>query len=225
MRSRSPREVLYSGPWRFLAGAVCLDFVNTVGGRELRSNSTGAWRIIAESLVDYVSLIRWARSAGLVDAGDARRLHRACAADPDMAKTVVKRAIRLREALFRLAISAIERRSPLAPDTALFNRELLAARRHLRVVADGGRFVERWCPQRPEDLNKTLWPVVLSAAKLLVSEQMRRLKRCPGRRCAWLFLDATKNARRRWCSMTMCGNREKIRRYRRSATIGPGKLS
>jgi predicted RNA-binding Zn ribbon-like protein len=39
---------------------------------------------------------------------------------------------------------------------------------------------------------------------------LARLKRCPGRDCGWLFLDAS--GRRRWCSMDSCGSREKMRR-------------
>ncbi|WP_344746998.1 CGNR zinc finger domain-containing protein [Streptosporangium vulgare] len=34
---------------------------------------------------------------------------------------------------------------------------------------------------------------------------------CPS--CYWLFLDTSKNGRRRWCSMTTCGSRDKARRY------------
>jgi hypothetical protein len=47
----------------------------------------------------------------------------------------------------------------------------------------------------------------------------RRLRRCPGRDCGWLFLDTS--GRRRWCSMGACGSREKMRRMyarRRSGT-------
>jgi predicted RNA-binding Zn ribbon-like protein len=39
---------------------------------------------------------------------------------------------------------------------------------------------------------------------------LARVRRCPGRDCGWLFLDAS--GRRRWCSMTTCGSREKMRR-------------
>ena len=31
--------------------------------------------------------------------------------------------------------------------------------------------------------------------------------------CGWVFLDETKNRRRRWCSMKDCGNRAKARRH------------
>lgn len=39
-----------------------------------------------------------------------------------------------------------------------------------------------------------------------------RVRRCP--RCGWLFVDASRGGKRRWCSMQVCGNREKVSRHR-----------
>ena len=36
-------------------------------------------------------------------------------------------------------------------------------------------------------------------------------------RCGWLFLDSSRGGRRRWCSMSTCGNREKASRHRHAA--------
>ncbi|HWO82728.1 MAG TPA: CGNR zinc finger domain-containing protein [Solirubrobacterales bacterium] len=41
-----------------------------------------------------------------------------------------------------------------------------------------------------------------------------RLKACTDEACQWAFYDATRNHSRTWCSMDVCGNREKTRRYR-----------
>src|SRR5215211_7183735 len=38
-----------------------------------------------------------------------------------------------------------------------------------------------------------------------------RLKLCVG--CYWLFLDASRNRSRRWCTLEVCGTHEKARRY------------
>jgi predicted RNA-binding Zn ribbon-like protein len=42
-----------------------------------------------------------------------------------------------------------------------------------------------------------------------------RLRACP--RCGWLFLDTSRGGKRRWCNMRVCGNREKVSRYREHA--------
>jgi predicted RNA-binding Zn ribbon-like protein len=41
-----------------------------------------------------------------------------------------------------------------------------------------------------------------------------RLKACRARDCEWAFIDNAKNRSRAWCSMRVCGNREKVRSYR-----------
>ncbi|WP_443691321.1 CGNR zinc finger domain-containing protein [Pseudomonas sp.] len=38
-----------------------------------------------------------------------------------------------------------------------------------------------------------------------------KIKQCEG--CTWLFIDTSKNHRRRWCSMATCGNRAKAQRH------------
>ncbi|MEL6311405.1 MAG: CGNR zinc finger domain-containing protein [Pseudomonadota bacterium] len=56
--------------------------------------------------------------------------------------------------------------------------------------------------------------VAISAAALLADpREMARLKTCPGVDCGWMFVDETKNGRRRWCSMETCGNRAKAARH------------
>jgi predicted RNA-binding Zn ribbon-like protein len=42
-----------------------------------------------------------------------------------------------------------------------------------------------------------------------------RLKACPDQDCEWAFYDGSRNRSRTWCSMEVCGNRDKTRRYRR----------
>jgi predicted RNA-binding Zn ribbon-like protein len=46
-----------------------------------------------------------------------------------------------------------------------------------------------------------------------------RLKACPRDVCGWVFYDRSRNSSSRWCSMSVCGNRTKIRRYRGKAAL------
>ena len=50
-----------------------------------------------------------------------------------------------------------------------------------------------------------------AASELLVSPAHARVRRCPGTGCGWLFVD--RSGRRRWCTMSTCGNRSKARRF------------
>ncbi len=48
-----------------------------------------------------------------------------------------------------------------------------------------------------------------SAADLLCYENLDNLRKCENEDCVLLFLDTSKNHKRRWCSMAHCGNRAK----------------
>lgn len=56
--------------------------------------------------------------------------------------------------------------------------------------------------------------ITASAISILADpRELERVKLCPGHDCGWLFLDETKNARRKWCLMEVCGNRAKSSRH------------
>ncbi|MFD0275059.1 CGNR zinc finger domain-containing protein [Kitasatospora sp. NPDC127111] len=48
---------------------------------------------------------------------------------------------------------------------------------------------------------------------LVATGDAARLKRCAEHTCGWAFWDMSKNRSRRWCSMRVCGNRNKSRSY------------
>ncbi|CAO5238713.1 CGNR zinc finger domain-containing protein [Frankia sp. AgKG'84/4] len=47
-----------------------------------------------------------------------------------------------------------------------------------------------------------------------------RLKACRGEDCRWVYVDASRNASRRWCDMAACGNRAKSASFRRRHRTG-----
>jgi predicted RNA-binding Zn ribbon-like protein len=58
------------------------------------------------------------------------------------------------------------------------------------------------------------WLAVRSLLQLL-DEQPARVRNCANPDCPFWFLDTTRSGTRRWCSMTVCGNRLKARRHYR----------
>ncbi len=72
--------------------------------------------------------------------------------------------------------------------------------------------------------SATTLPQFVAASALAIltdPREVERVKCCPGDACGWLFLDETRNARRRWCMMETCGNRAKARRnYARRKQVG-----
>jgi predicted RNA-binding Zn ribbon-like protein len=198
-----------------VGGRLCLDFVNTAGGRVSRGARSRDYadRVIRDKITAYENLLAWGVRAGTVDRRRAAGLARVAAHQPQAAATVLDRAFGLREALYRIFKSAVESWPPRKADADGLRGELTIAREHQRLAARGGGFVWIFAEQ-PDALDCILWPVALSAAELLTSPDLGRLGQCAGPNCGWLFLDTSRNHRRQWCDMQDCGNRAKVRRFR-----------
>src|SRR5215210_9051829 len=189
-------------------GVVCLDFVNTVG-----------WRLAdypSEYLRSYEDLLDWGRQAGLLALEETEGLSRRARLDPQGARETLSRALALREAVHRMISGAIAGESQDESDLSALNRELSIALSHLRVVAADGTYSWGWDRSGDDGearLDSPLWPVAQSAAELLTSEKLVRVKVCAGEGCGWVFLDESRNSSRRWCDSRDCGNRERVRRH------------
>lgn len=67
----------------------------------------------------------------------------------------------------------------------------------------------------PEVVARDVTGAVLAAAqRLVVLGEWARVKICPADDCRWAFFDRSRNHSRVWCSMRVCGNREKARIWR-----------
>jgi len=193
-------------------GRLCLDFVNTVNGSRARPT---------ERLRAYDDLASWGRQAKAFGEHDARRLFAQAQRRPRDAAAALAEALRLREALFRILAARVDLRAPDPPDMELVNGVLSKALVHQRVVKTPGGFAWGWADDAGR-LDRVLWPVVRSAADLLTSPDLSRVRRCAGANCDWLFMDMSRNQTRRWCNMQECGNRAKAKRYYQRHRARPG---
>jgi predicted RNA-binding Zn ribbon-like protein len=85
-------------------------------------------------------------------------------------------------------------------------------KRELDIKADTSVFLWRY-PEIETTPLGFLEPVIQSAADLLISGNLDRLKRCSNPMCGWLYYDTSKNNSRRWCCMKTCGNRAKANKF------------
>jgi predicted RNA-binding Zn ribbon-like protein len=56
--------------------------------------------------------------------------------------------------------------------------------------------------------------VAASTADLLVHSDLHRVKVCANDGCRWAYYDQSKGRTRRWCGSHLCGNVERVRRFR-----------
>ena len=217
-------------PWKWISGRLCLDFVNTVGGWVSGDGRRGrdyADTALRDKLPCYKDLLAWAECAGALTGSKSRQLKLRALSDPSAAASALAAAAELRLALYRIFKAVVESWTPLPVDMEVLRRNLSAARAHQRLLRAGGAFLWGW-----EDsgliLERVVWPVALSAAELLTSEDLRMIRQCGGDACGWMFLDTSRNHSRQWCNMRECGNRAKARRFReraRQVRLSPSSLS
>ncbi|GGM69453.1 hypothetical protein GCM10012275_44860 [Longimycelium tulufanense] len=62
-----------------------------------------------------------------------------------------------------------------------------------------------------------LGTVLAAAYRLVLTGHWARIKICPAEDCQCAFYDRSRNRSRTWCSMRVCGNREKARNWRERA--------
>jgi predicted RNA-binding Zn ribbon-like protein len=168
-----------------------------------------------ETLHRYEDLLAWAAEKGAVTRRQAGTLSRRARRDPGPAQGVLRRAIALREAIYRVFVARVAGAAPAGDDVTVLNRELHRALLHYRVEirAGGATWHLAAADAQPDG---PLWPVVLAAVELLLSGELAgRVGQCADPSgCGWLFLDLSKNRSRRWCSIADCGNRAKQRRLK-----------
>ena len=195
-------------PAMFIAGDPGLDFLNSIG--------TTVDQVV-EWLEDGNELMAWLEQAGLVPPEAAATIRANCF--PGELDAVAAQARALRE-WFRAFIFT-HRGHCLGPDAL---EELEPLNRILERDDAYGAIVARKIETPDQSTNSMLewrtlrrWrtpdslllPIAHAIANFLTSEDLSRVKSCEKSPCTLFFLDRTRGQARRWCSMTLCGNRAK----------------
>lgn len=195
--------------FNYIGGDPALDLVNTVDWTPKGPRS--------DRLRNFGSLAAWASGAGLLSPDEARRLQR----DPPPAEArdgTFEAALDLRRRLRHLFTTlATQGALPEGEDLGALNHWLQRASANLEIgsgegAVDGAAARWQWRANGDASGERILWEVARSAAKLLTSDEARAIRVCPGDDCGWVFVDRSRNGRRRWCQMKTCGTRAKNRR-------------
>ena len=184
---------------RLDGGRLCLDFVNTIHDR------------YALEVEDYLQqpqrFLEWCVRAGALDPGDGVRAPRAAV----QRAALMREMGRLRDHLHALFAARIDDLGAPAEAVRGLDRWVHMAWAGQSLGADGHL---HW-RKDARDARLPLKRIALDALDLLGCTPPSHLRRCANTSsCGWLFLDTSKNQRRRWCAMETCGTADKIQRYR-----------
>jgi predicted RNA-binding Zn ribbon-like protein len=127
----------------------------------------------------------------------------------------LERAVAVREGLRALASS--NNHEPLDEVAVdLLHRASAGAFTEIRLEPGGPQFTVK----DPATLDSALGALLAGVARAMLDGTWARVKACPGRDCGWVFYDHSRNQSARWCSMKVCGDREKARAYYQRRTAG-----
>ena len=126
----------------------------------------------------------------------------------------LERLIGLRETLRRLLLAnnAEVKNGEVQDDAPLEHLRAEAARVPLRVRFEGE--CQSALVPGCAGIDAVIGELIGIVHEAMADGTWRRLKACRSETCEWAFYDRSRNRSGTWCSMAVCGNREKARSYR-----------
>ncbi|MGH3467808.1 MAG: CGNR zinc finger domain-containing protein [Thermocrispum sp.] len=190
---------MISGPdgqrWRFDPGSLSLELLLTGGPAEFQR---------PETLRTPMDLVGWLAES---------RLARPAPIYPQQVQvrpSDLRRIKELRDAVWRVVVATARGDDPETGQLELING---CAQDAVRPELELTTAVLRWAPMTGAQVLGTIARDVIE----LVGSGNGRLRECQGENCSLLFVDTSRPGNRRWCSMRRCGNRQKVRAFRRRA--------
>lgn len=188
----------------YLGGRLALDFVNTVYSPRGADGALHDW----DGLVEFLS------GARVVTPERAADLLSWKQSAPQALPALMDQVFRLRAAA-RLAFESRVARAKISEATVEpINEILRITEGHDELVWEGGDW-ELEFRAREERIEWLLAAIARSAAELIAEGSDAPLRKCSNPACALLFYDTSRTRRRRWCAMSVCGNRNKVATFAR----------
>lgn len=187
-----------------LGGRLAVDFANAPSYPSAPSHDL-SWE-------EFVGFLEAAR---IVSAQRSDQLLSLPESDPRAAHALLTRAVHLRDAL-REIFTSLVRNQPVAPDWVKpINDVLRITEGHDELVqTDDGRWRLQFIA-REEGLDWLLAAIARSAAEIVLEGEHANVRVCANPACGLFFCDKSRTHKRRWCSMAICGNRNKVASFAR----------
>lgn len=165
-----------------------------------------------EKLGTLDDALTWFVDRGVIHREGADRAHARVSVQAAAAAKDLDRVRSVRNALREVAVAIAEHRAPRTSALNTVNRALHARQVIELVPAPDG------CSVDHQHVGDPIDDALARLAEPLVSEltlgHPERIRVCASETCDWIFYDASRTARRRWCDMATCGNRAKAARHR-----------
>jgi len=166
-----------------------------------------------ELLPDFPAFCHWVSRAGIAQPDEINLMTRAWGrAQADAFLTDLKDY----RAQIKEVIAQVACREPIpASFLEATNRLLISAGAVLQVEAKDTKTFTRTWPLDWRKPESVLGLMAETGLNLICDCESSLIRKCESPDCVLSFYDTTKNHKRRWCSMEVCGNRHKATLHRR----------
>jgi predicted RNA-binding Zn ribbon-like protein len=186
----------------FVGNHPCLDFINT----ELVMNGTPT-----DLLERFEDLVDWLVKTHTLSKKDAEA--RSGELRQDLKIQILAQAKTFRTTLRRMVEHIVnDNRVPESAVTAI-NQLLRACSGYRELARTRSNAFKEVFIASADSKDAFLASLAIFASDLLRTADLTLIKKCKNPACVLYFYDTTKNHARNWCSMQLCGNREKVAAY------------
>jgi predicted RNA-binding Zn ribbon-like protein len=165
-------------------------------------------------VLSWEELIEFLRTAQIISAERAGELMELTETDPQSAFGLLNRAGRLRDAL-RSAFRQLALRQHIPREYVQPINDVLQVTEGHDELVEAAKSWRIEYVAREGGLDWLLAAVARSAAEIISEGEATRVRLCANPSCSLIFYDASRTHRRRWCSMSLCGNRHKVAAFAR----------
>src|SRR5215475_10243478 len=188
-----------------VGGRLAVDFANFPSVPGFGKSRSFSW----EELIHFLQAVR------IVSLDRADQLCQLPNSDPQAADDLLSRADRLRESL-SLILKALAGKNRIHREwVAAINEVLQVTEGHDELVETPAQGWRMEYVAREGGLDWLLAAIARSAAEIVTEGQPSQIRLCANPACSLFFYDNSRTHRRRWCSMSLCGNRHKVAAFAR----------
>lgn len=212
-------------PATFIGGALALDFLNSI--------ATPVDEIV-EWMGNGVDFLSWMKEAGVLTDDDVKTINSTMS--PAQLDDAAKEARALRDwfrafvyghkgkLLKKQALDQVDPLNRLLGADSVFWELVPSESTQVQGKTAGSPAAFHLRPRRRwREPNSLLFPLAEEIARFMCLADFRHVKACEGAKCTLLFLDQTHRHGRRWCVMSICGNRAKAAAFAARAKVARGK--
>jgi predicted RNA-binding Zn ribbon-like protein len=164
--------------------------------------------------LSWEELIGFLEKARIISQERSSQLISLPQANPQAAEGMFVKSLRLRQSLLKI-FSSLVRKERLPREWAEpVNEVLRITEGHDELVFEDGEWRTEFMA-REGGLDWLLAAIARSAAEIIVEGEAAHLRLCANPHCGLFFCDTSRTHRRRWCSMSVCGNRHKVAAFAR----------